>query len=69
MAHQILAILVDSATAERVCSYAGLTISETQTCASLLDDTLEAIMWFKWESPSIPAGRGDLHITNPELCD
>jgi len=40
MAHQILAIIVDSATAERVCSYAGLTISETQTCASLLDDTI-----------------------------
>ena len=23
----------------------------------------------KWGSPSIPLGRGDLHITHPELCD
>ena len=28
-----------------------------------------AILWAKWGSPSIPLGRGDLHITHPELCD
>ena len=27
------------------------------------------IMWDKWGSPSIPLGRGDLHITHPELYD
>ena len=32
----------------------------------LLDDTLEVIMWANRVSPT---GRGDLHITNPELCD
>ena len=31
--------------------------------------TAERIMWVKWGSPSIPLGRGDLHITHPELCD
>ncbi len=36
---------------------------------SLLEGTLEAIMWSKWGSPSIPLGRGDLHITHPELCE
>ena len=35
----------------------------------LVEGTLEAIMWAKWGSPSIPLGRGDLDITHPELCD
>jgi hypothetical protein len=26
-------------------------------------------LWAKWGSPSIPLGRGDLHITHPELCE
>jgi hypothetical protein len=26
-------------------------------------------MWAKWGSPSIPLGRGDLHITQHELCE
>ncbi len=56
-----------SATAERVFSFAGLTLSDLRK--SLLEGTLEAIMWTKWGSPSIPLGRGDLHITHPELCD
>jgi hypothetical protein len=38
-------------------------------CKSLLEGTLEAIMWAKWGSPSIPLGRGDLHITHPEVWD
>ncbi len=56
-----------SATAERVFSFAGLTLSDLRK--SLLEGTLEAIMWAKWGSPSIPLGRGDLDITHPELCD
>ena len=48
-------------------SFAGLTLSDL--CKSLLEGTLEAIMWAKWGSPGIPLGRGDLHITYPELCD
>ena len=63
MARQFLAIPVVSATAERVFSFAGLTLSDLRK--SLLEGTLEAIMW---GSPSIPLGRGDLHITHPELC-
>ncbi len=67
MARQFLAIPAVSATAERVFSFAGLTLSDL--CKSLLEGTLEQIMWSKWGSPSIPLGRGDLHITHPELCD
>ena len=48
-------------------SIADLTLSDL--CKSLLEGTLEAIMWSKWGSPSIPLGRGDLHIVHPELCD
>ncbi len=67
MTRQFLTIPVDSATTERVFSFAGLTLSDLRK--SLLEGTLEAIMWAKWGSPSIPLGRGDLHITHPELCD
>ena len=67
MARQFLAIPAASATAERVFSFAGLTLSDLRK--SLFEGTLEAIMWTKWGSPSIPLGRGDLHITHPELCD
>ena len=66
MSRQFLAIPAASATAERVFSFAGL-MSDLHK--SLLEGTLEAIMWAKWGSPSIPLGRGDLHITHPELCD
>ena len=67
MTRQFLDIPVASATAERVFSFAGLI---SQTCAkSLFEGTLEEIMWTKWGSPSIPLGRGDLHMTHPELCD
>ena len=65
MTRQFLDIPVSSATAERVFSFAGLTFSDL--CKSLLEGTLEAMMWAKWGSPSIPLGRGDLHITHPEL--
>jgi len=67
MARQFLAIPASSATAERVFSFAGLTLSDLRK--SLVEGTLEAIMWSKWGSPSIPLGRGDLDITHPELCD
>ena len=67
MTRQVLTIPTDSATAERVFSFTGLTLSDLSK--SLLEGTLEAIMWDKWGSPSIPLGRGDLHITYPELCD
>jgi hypothetical protein len=67
MARQYLAIPASSATSERVFSFAGLTLSDLRK--SLLDGTLESIMWAKWGPPSIPAGRGDLAVTNPELCD
>ena len=67
MDRQFLAIPAASATAERVFSFAGLTLSDLRK--SLLEGTLEAIMWAKWGSPSIPLGRGDLHITHPELCE
>ena len=66
MARQFLAIPAASATAERVFSFAGLTLSDLRK--SLVEGTLEAIMWAKWGSPSIPLGRGDLHITHPQLC-
>jgi hypothetical protein len=67
MDRQFLSILEDSATVERVFSFAGLTLSDL--CQSLFEGTLEVIMWVKWGSPSISLGRGDLHITHPELCD
>jgi hypothetical protein len=67
MTRQFLAIPTGRATAERVFSFAGLTFSDLRK--SLLEGTLEVIMWSKWGSPSIPLGRGDLHITHPELCE
>ncbi len=67
MVRQFLTIPVTSATVERVFSFAGLTLSDLRK--SLLEGALEVIMWAKWGSPSIPLGRGDLHITHPELCD
>ena len=56
-----------SVTVERVFSFPGLTLSDL--CNSLVEGTIETIMWSKWGSPSIPFGGGDLHITHPELCD
>ncbi len=41
----------------------------TNSFSSHFEGTLESIMWVKWGSPSIPLGRGDLHITHPELCE
>jgi hypothetical protein len=67
MTRQFLAIPADSVTTERVFSFTGLTLSDLHK--SLLEGTLEAIMWVKWGSPSIPLGRGDLHIAHPELCE
>ena len=67
MTRQFLAIPEASATAERVFSFTGLTLSDLRK--RLLEGTLEAIMWAKWGSPSIPVGRGDLDMTHPELCD
>jgi hypothetical protein len=67
MPRQFLTIPAVSETAERVLSFAGLTLSDLHK--SLLECTLEAIMWTKWGPPSIPLGRGDFYITPPELCD
>jgi hypothetical protein len=67
MDRQFLDISAASATAERVFSFAGLTLSDLRK--RLFEGTLETIMWAKWGSPSIPLGRGDLDITHPELCD
>ena len=67
MARQFLAIPASSVTAERVFSFAGLTLSDLRN--RLLEGTLETIMWSKWGSLSIPLGRGDLDITHPELYD
>jgi hypothetical protein len=67
MDRQFLAIPAASATADRVFSFADLTLSDL--CKSLLEGTLEAIMSAKWGSPSIPLCRGDLDITHPELGD
>ena len=64
MTRQFLTIPETSATDEGVFSFACLTLSDL--CKSLLEGTLEVIMWVKWGSPSIPLGRGDLHITHPE---
>ena len=66
MSRQFLGIPVTSTTTERVFSFAGLTLSDLRK--SLLEGTLEEIMWAKCGSPSIPLGRGDLHITHRELC-
>ena len=49
MDRQFLSIPVASATAERVLSFAGLTLSDLSK--SLLEGTLEVIMWAKWGSP------------------
>ena len=49
-----LGLVATSATAERVFSFAGLTLSDLRK--SLLEGTLEVIMWAKWGSPSIPLG-------------
>ena len=64
---QFLAIPEASETSRRVSSIAGLTLSDLRK--SLLEGTLEAIMWVKWGTSSIPLGRGDLHVTHHELCD
>ena len=67
MTRQFLASPAASVTSEREFSFAGLTLSDLHK--SMLEGTLEVMMWVKWGSPSIPLGRGDLHITHPELCD
>ncbi len=67
MTRQFLDIPGSSATAERVFSFGGLTLSDLRK--RLVEGTLEVMMWAKWGSPSIPLGRGDLDITHPELCD
>ena len=67
MTRQFLTIPEASATTERVFIFAGLTLSDLRK--SLIEGTLESFMWAKWGSPSIPLGRGDLHITHPELCE
>jgi hypothetical protein len=67
LSRQFLVIPATSVTAERVFSFAGLTLSDLYK--SLIESTLKTIMWAKWGTPSIPLGRGDLHITHPELCD
>ena len=51
MARQILAIPESSTTAERVFSFAGLTLSDLRK--RLLEGTLEAIMWAKWSSVTV----------------
>ena len=67
MTRQFLTVPVASVTSERVFSFAGLTLSDLHK--SLLEGTLETIMWVNWGSPSIPLGRGDLDMTHPELCN
>ncbi len=51
MTRQFLAIPAASATAERVFSFAGLTLSDLRK--SLLEGTLEGIMGAKWGSPPV----------------
>ena len=51
MTRQFLAIPAASATAERVFSFAGLTLSDLRK--SMLEGTPEVIMWANWGSPSI----------------
>ena len=67
MDRQFLTIPATSGTVERVISFAGLTLSDLSK--SLIEGTTQSIMWVQWGSPSIPLGKGDLHITHPELCD
>ncbi len=50
MSRQFLSIPAASATTERVFRFAGLTLSDLRK--SLVEGTLEAIMWAKWGSPS-----------------
>ena len=54
MTRQFLTIPGASVTVERVFSFAGLTLSDL--CKSLVEGTLETMMWTKWGSPSIPLG-------------
>ena len=49
MTCQFLTIPAASATTERVFSFAGLTLSDLRK--SLLEGTLEAMMWAKWGLP------------------
>ena len=49
MVRQFLAIPAASATAECVFSFSGLTLSDLRK--SLLEGTLEVIMWSKWGIP------------------
>ena len=65
LVRQFLVIPVVSSITERVFSCAGLTLSDLYK--PLLEGTLETIMWSKCGTLSIPFGRGDLHITHPEL--
>ena len=67
MTRQCRTIPATIATAARVFSFAGLTLSDLRK--SLLEGTLETIMLGKWGFLSVPLGRGDLHITHPEFCD
>ena len=57
MGRQFLTIPPASVPAERVFTFAGLTLSDLRK--SLIEGTLEGIMWDKWGSRSIPFGRGD----------
>jgi hypothetical protein len=61
MTRQFLAIPAASATAERVFSFTGLTLSDLRK--SLVEGTLQVIMWAKWGSPSIPLGRSALALS------
>jgi hypothetical protein len=56
MARQFLAIPEAIATAERVFSFSGLTLSDLRK--SLFEGTLEEIMWSKWGSPGYVCGQG-----------
>ena len=61
MVRQFLTIPEVSPSDERVFSFAGLTLSDMYK--SLLEGTLETIIWSKLGSPRIPFGRGDLSDT------
>ena len=67
MDRPFLSIPSVSPTSELVFTFAGLTFSDLYK--SLFEGTLEVIMWSKWGSSSTPCGRGDLHITHPDLCE
>ena len=62
MDRQFLTIPADSATAERVFCFVGLTLSDLRK--SLLEGNLEAITWAKCGSLSIPFGGGHLRETD-----